>query len=128
MILARIKAVAIPAVVTLLAGGMVGMWIGAAVSKGHYETILHKQAVAYAKAWQGELASERAQARSAQDEAVRNARERARIERESTEVLHEITNDPAAMPGCEWRDPHRLRIERLYRIHGLAGPAAGPAP
>lgn len=120
--------IGLAALALLAAGGVgygLGSWRGAVRETKLVErqlessqaTVRHQDAAI--ERHNRELASERA--RFAADQAARD-RQRAVAQG----VVDEIAAD--ADLGCEWRDAHRLRIDRLYRAYGYqqGSPAGVP--
>lgn len=100
-------------------------WLGDRVASGRYEARLADVSEAIAESQNAaverhnlELAVERKRATAA-------ASSRSQRRQVASGVTHEIAQDTDR--GCEWREPHRVRIERLYDAYGYRpdGSAAG---
>lgn len=114
----------------LLVGLSAGLYVGAAVSKGYYEGVLRESAEQHGVALQESIDErDRLSKRLAaeQEASARQTEQRAEMRQEADEVNREIASDPDSR-DCEWRDPHRLRIERIYDAYGLPHSGAGAAP
>lgn len=120
-----LKAHAAVILVTAAIAGAGGLYVGAAVSKAHYEGIQLKQALAYAKAWQGEVQALGDRVRVESDRAARAAEVRRDQSETAAGVIHEAANDPDAR-DCEWRDAQRLRVDKSYQTYGYS--TGGPSP
>lgn len=93
-------------------------WLGDRVASGRYEariadiaTAVSESQVEAAHRYNLELEAERKRA---------DAAEKARGQRRqvAARVTHEIAQDTDR--SCEWREPHRLRVEQLYGAYGYA--------
>ena len=91
-------------------------WLGDRLSSGRYEKRLADVSQAITEAQNAaverhrlELAAERKRA----DAALASRSQRRQV---ASGVIHEIAQDTDR--GCEWREPHRVRVERLYGAYG----------
>ena len=100
-------------------------WLGDRVASGRYEARIADIAVAVSQAQveaadrhNRELEAERKRAASA-------AAARSQRRQVAQGIIHEIAQD--ADRSTEWRDAHRVRIERLYSAYGYtpSGSSAG---
>ena len=96
----------------------VAFWLGDRLASGRYEARISDIAVAVSQAQveaaerhNRELEAERKRAASAS--AARSQRRQV-----AQGIVHEITQDVDR--STEWRDAHRVRIERLYGAYGYA--------
>lgn len=105
--------------------GAGAFWAGDRIASGRYEARLADVSRAIAQA-QNEAADRHNQALAAERKRA-DATLAARSQRRQVAqgVTHEIAQDTDR--GCEWREPHRVRIERLYDAYGYRpdGSAAG---
>ena len=100
-------------------------WLGDRLASGRYEKRLADISQAIAKSQDAaverhnlELASERKRA----NEALASRSQRRQV---AQGVIHEVARDTDR--SCEWREPHRVRVESIYRTYGYYpdGSAAG---
>jgi len=91
-------------------------WLGDRLASGRYEKRLADISQAIAKSQDAaverhnlELASERKRA----NEALASRSQRRQV---AQGVIHEVTQDTDR--SCEWREPHRVRVESIYRTYG----------
>lgn len=91
-------------------------WLGYRVAAGSYEERIKDISVAISEAQveaadrhNKELEVERKRAAAA-------LKSRSRQQQVAQEVKHEVSQDVDRT--CEWREPHRLRLERLYGVYG----------
>ena len=108
-------------------------WLGDRLASGRYEKRLADISQAIAKSQDAaverhnlELASERKRA----NEALASRSQRRQV---AQGVIHEVARDTDR--SCEWREPHRVRVESIYHAYGYYpdGSTAGvsdslPAP
>lgn len=99
-------------------------WLGDRLASGRYETRIADIAVAISES-QVEAAHRHNQALEAERKRAASASVARSKQRQVAQgIVHEIARDTDR--SCEWREPHRLRIERLYGAYGYArdgGPA-----
>jgi hypothetical protein len=102
----------------------VGFWVGDRVSSGRYEARLADVAVAISESQNA--ATERAnQALEAERKRADGAQKARSAQRSVAQgVIHDVAKDTDL--SCEWRDSHRVRVERLYHAYGYA-PDGSPA-
>lgn len=105
--------IAVLAVVALVA-----FWLGDRLASGRYEERLKdiSQAIADAQNDATERANKALEAERKRADAAQQARGAQRALAQG--VIHEMAGDTDL--SCEWRDPHRVRVERLYRAYGYA--------
>lgn len=91
-------------------------WLGDRLASGRYEKRLADISQAIAKSQDAaverhnlELASERKRA----NEALATRSQRRQV---AQGVTHEVARDTDR--SCEWREPHRVRVESIYRTYG----------
>ena len=100
-------------------------WLGDRLASGRYEKRLADVSEAVTEA-QNAAVERHNQAleveRKRADAALASRSQRRQV---ASGVTHEITHDTDR--GCEWREPHRMRVERLYDAYGYHpdGSAAG---
>ena len=108
-----------------LVGGLaLGGWLGYGLASGAAAQQQLDSALAYAEAWQSAVETARVDAEVEARRAISAAEKRGSKAAAAQGVTHEIVADTDL--GCEWREPHRVRIEALYGAYGFA-PDGTPA-
>lgn len=99
-------------------------WLGDRLASGRHEARIADISAAIAEA-QVEVVERHNRALEAERKrAASAAAARSQRRQVAAEVTHEIAQDTDR--SCEWREPHRLRVEQLYGAYGYA-PDGSPA-
>lgn len=99
-----------------LLGGGAGWYAGNGLAAGKCAARELAVAQAYASAQNAAVAAANAATAAERKRADAAQAARSRTATAAAVIRHEIAADTDR--GCEWRDPHRLRVEQLYRAHG----------
>ena len=94
----------------------VAFWLGDRLASGRYEARIADISAAVSQA-QVEAVERHNQALDAERKrAASAAAARSQRRQVAQGIVHEIAQDTDR--GCEWREPHRVRVERLYGAYG----------
>lgn len=103
--------------------GVLGFWLGHGMASGACAKRELAVATAYADWGKSALEGVRASLEAERKRAVLAAEARGRKAALSQGVIADATQDLDR--SCEWRDPHRLRIEALYTAYGMRAETGG---
>lgn len=96
----------------------VAFWLGDRVASGRYEARIADIAVAVSESQNAAVERHNRALEVERKRADAAGKARSKQRQVAQGIVHEIARDTDH--SCEWREPHRLRIERLYGAYGYA--------